>query len=37
MKPVGTEDTITKDHTEKLINGPLLPENILPDFTVMIG
>lgn len=29
MKPVGTEDTITKDHTEKPINGPLLPENIL--------
>lgn len=37
MKPVGTEDTITKDHTEKPINGSLLPENILPDFTVMIG
>ena len=37
MKPVGTEDTITKDHTEKPINVPLLPENILPDFTVLIG
>lgn len=37
MKPVGTEDTITKDHTEKPINGPLLPENIIPDFIVMIG
>ena len=37
MKPVGTKDIITKDHTEKSINGLLLQENILPDFTVMIG
>lgn len=32
MKPVGTEDTITKDHTEKPINGPLLPGEYLTGF-----